>query len=172
MHLVDDETVWKLHSQSSALDPGAELKNTEELVIPVGASNILGALGFVNAAFEVKSQIDCNDAKVPNLVFVPCSSLGTVAGLVLGFALLGFTETKVYGVEISKQIKDKRSKIVQLAMDTYKYMKGFDGDLPAISEQLLNDGLVLVSNYFGSEYGVPTKEGEAAKEMMKEVDFI
>ena len=68
----------------------------------MGASNVIGTLGYVNAAFEVKKQIDCNDAKVPNLVFVPCSSLGTVAGLILGFALLDFKETKVYGVEISK----------------------------------------------------------------------
>ena len=110
------------------------MKDTEELLIPVGASNILGTLGFVNAAFEVKNQIDCNDAKVPNLVFVPCSSLGTVAGLILGFALLGFKDTKIYGVEISKQVQDKRNKTVKLAMDTYKYMKGFDNDLPEINE--------------------------------------
>ena len=37
---------------------------------------------------------------------------------------------------------------------------------------MLNDKLVLVSNFFGKGYGLPTKEGEAAKAMMKDMDFI
>ena len=57
-------------------------------------------------------QIDCNDAKVPNLIFVPCGSLGTIAGLLLGFVLLGFKDTKIYGVEVSKDTPDKRPKVI------------------------------------------------------------
>ena len=37
---------------------------------------------------------------------------------------------------------------------------------------MLNEKLVLVSNYFGTGYGIKTKEGEAAKVLMKELDFI
>lgn len=56
-------------------------------------------------------QIDCNDAKVPNLIFLPCGSLGSIAGLLLGFALLGFKETKIYGVEVSGDNPNKRPKV-------------------------------------------------------------
>ena len=56
-------------------------------------------------------QIDCNDAKVPNLIFIPCGSMGTVAGLLLGFALLEFKDTIIYAVEISKDTPDRRPKV-------------------------------------------------------------
>ena len=74
-------------------------------------NHCLGTIGFVNAAFEVKMQIDCNDAKVPNLIFLPCGSLGSIAGLLLGFALLGFNETKIYGVEIYSNNPNQRAQV-------------------------------------------------------------
>jgi len=71
---------------------------------------------------------------VPNLIFVACSSFGTVAGLLLGLCLLGFQDTKVYGVEVEKEPANKRKPIIELALETYKYMLGFDSSLPEITE--------------------------------------
>jgi len=54
MELLDITQIEKLHEESMQRDlitnpPG------EEWTIPIGASNIIGTLGFVNAAFEVKN---------------------------------------------------------------------------------------------------------------------
>jgi len=54
MDLIDDTQLYKLHEESMQRDlvnnpPG------EEWTLPIGGSNIIGTLGFVNAAFEIKN---------------------------------------------------------------------------------------------------------------------
>eukprot|EP00828_Plagiopyla_frontata_P041196 TRINITY_DN5794_c0_g1_i2.p2 TRINITY_DN5794_c0_g1~~TRINITY_DN5794_c0_g1_i2.p2 ORF type:complete len:310 (-),score=64.02 TRINITY_DN5794_c0_g1_i2:1381-2310(-) len=171
MKLKTKEELSELHLQSLQQDLNAQ-QEIDEWLIPGGGSNILGTIGFINAAFEVKMQIDCNDAKVPNLIFIPCGSMGTVAGLLLGFALLEFKDTIIYAVEISKDTPDRRPKIIKLALDTLKYLKQHDDSIPDITEEYLNSKLVLISNFFGTGYGTPTIESEQTKKLLKELDFI
>jgi len=52
--------------------------------IPTGGSTPLGALGFVNAAFELKEQIDAGILPMPDYIYVACGSVGTTVGLLLG----------------------------------------------------------------------------------------
>ncbi|HVT36558.1 MAG TPA: pyridoxal-phosphate dependent enzyme, partial [Nevskiaceae bacterium] len=59
------------------------------LWIPPGGSNALGALGYVNAAYELKAQIDARAVPAPQAIYLPISSMGSVAGLVAGLALAG-----------------------------------------------------------------------------------
>ena len=55
-------------------------------VIPVGGSNSIGALGYVNAAFELKSQLQHLGTTFDYIVHAT-SSGGTQAGLVVGSKL-------------------------------------------------------------------------------------
>lgn len=55
-------------------------------VIPVGGSNSIGALGYVSAMYELKSQIEHIGENFDHLVFAT-SSGGTQAGLVIGSKL-------------------------------------------------------------------------------------
>ena len=57
-------------------------------VIPEGASNWLGAMGYVRAAEEIRNQLDASGLTVDRIVF-PCGSGGTYAGLLLGKKLFG-----------------------------------------------------------------------------------
>ncbi len=65
-----------------------------------GGSNAVGTLGFVNAAFELKEQIDAGAAPKPSVIFCPVGSNGTLAGLTLGARLAGLAST-VIGVRVS-----------------------------------------------------------------------
>ena len=56
------------------------------LVVPVGASTPRGALGYVRAAVEMREQVGAGGG--PVWIFTSSSSGGTLAGLILGCALL------------------------------------------------------------------------------------
>jgi len=57
--------------------------------IPTGGSNEIGALGFVNAAFELKEQVTQGLLPEPDFIYVVLGSTGTAAGLILGARLAG-----------------------------------------------------------------------------------
>lgn len=58
-------------------------------VIPPGGSNVLGTLGYVDAALELKAQVDEGLLPEPDFLFVTYGSGSTAAGLLLGARLAG-----------------------------------------------------------------------------------
>ncbi len=57
--------------------------------IPPGGSCALGALGYVNAAFELKMQIERGELPEPDEIFIAYGTMGTAAGLALGIRAAG-----------------------------------------------------------------------------------
>ncbi|HPF41696.1 MAG TPA: pyridoxal-phosphate dependent enzyme [Phycisphaerae bacterium] len=57
--------------------------------IAPGGTNRRSMLGHVNAALELKAQIDAGAMPAPDFIFVVLGSLGTAAGLALGLKLAG-----------------------------------------------------------------------------------
>lgn len=53
-------------------------------MVPVGASNPLGTLGYVDAMFELERQVENGETPMPKYIFIPVGSCGTYAGLLLG----------------------------------------------------------------------------------------
>lgn len=69
--------------------------------IPVGGSNRLGALGFVDAALELAAQVQARALPEPDLIVAALGSGGTVAGLLAGLAQAGL-RTRVLGVTVAE----------------------------------------------------------------------
>ena len=67
--------------------------------IPTGGSCPLGIIGFVNAAFELKEQIECGIMLEPDYIYVATGSCGTLTGLILGVRAAGL-KTKVIGIAV------------------------------------------------------------------------
>jgi len=44
----------------------------------------LGTLGYVDAMFELKRQVENGETPMPKYIFIPVGSCGTYAGLLLG----------------------------------------------------------------------------------------
>ncbi|MFA6263957.1 MAG: pyridoxal-phosphate dependent enzyme [Candidatus Babeliales bacterium] len=63
--------------------------------IPSGGSNEIGALGFVNAIYELKEQIAQGVMPEPDYIYVAIGSVGTAAGLRLGVEVAGLKSTVV-----------------------------------------------------------------------------
>lgn len=101
-------------------DPAAQLEDLatrleaqgfRPYVIPVGGSNALGALGYVESALEIAQQ--CEGAVSLSSVVVASGSAGTHAGLAVGLERL-MPEVELIGVTVSRSVADQKPKVVTL----------------------------------------------------------
>ena len=104
---------------STALGPemerGAEALRREgrkPYVIPVGGSDPVGSLGYVEGALEMREQCD-ETGWEPDLVVCPTSSGGTHAGLLAGIPAL-FPRTRVLGIGVGDDPGEVREKVGHL----------------------------------------------------------
>ncbi len=141
---------------------GARLRNSGAFFLFAGGSNIEGCIGFVNAAFELKQQIDQGVMPIPQVIYCPVGSSSTVAGLTLGCLLAGLP-TKVVGVRVAPSHLGifpacTPGTIYQLMRKTYHYMRRLDAAIPELPLPRIN----LDEGYYGRGYGMATEKGNEA----------
>jgi 1-aminocyclopropane-1-carboxylate deaminase/D-cysteine desulfhydrase-like pyridoxal-dependent ACC family enzyme len=133
----------------------AEKDGVEPAVLPMGGTNALGALGFVNAAFEVLEQGRGSAMHEPGLVYVAGGTLGTAVGLAIGFAAAG-AATKVVAVRVTPEEIGSDAVASELVSATVGQVRSLD---PGFPELRMNDvNLDLRHDWFEPGYGVPTPE--------------
>ncbi len=119
--------------------------------IPVGGSNKLGALGYVDAARELAAQVAAGWMPEPDLLVVALGSGGTAAGLVAGLALEGM-RTRVLAVTVADPAwlveRMTRSLACRCA--------------PSLRRQEVLGRLEHERRYLGAGYGHGTERGRAA----------
>jgi 1-aminocyclopropane-1-carboxylate deaminase/D-cysteine desulfhydrase-like pyridoxal-dependent ACC family enzyme len=71
------------------------------------ASTPLGMVGYVSAAFELKSQIELGLLPEPDLVYIALATLGTAVGLMLGFKAASL-KCQVIGVDNGGQVLGRK----------------------------------------------------------------
>lgn len=123
--------------------------------IPGGGSSPVGALGYVNAAFELVRQFEEANEPFPEIIVVAAGTAGTYAGILLGLRWLGL-ETKVVGVRVVERVVCNKPLVVHLTNQTAELLRhhGARG-VPTISSA----DVVLDHNQLGDGYGVPTDRG-------------
>ena len=136
-----------------------ELEGKKPFVIPYGGSNITGALGFVNAAKELKEQLITQNLKIDYLFFAS-SSGGTQAGLTLGNDLyhlnmklipIGIDKNETQGLSLEEMV-------LQLVNEGKLLLD--------IKKEYMLDELKINNDYNDAGYGVITEnEKEAIKEL-------
>jgi 1-aminocyclopropane-1-carboxylate deaminase/D-cysteine desulfhydrase-like pyridoxal-dependent ACC family enzyme len=130
------------------------------MLIAPGGSDRFGTLGYVNAALELAQQIEAGDLPQPAEIHVAAGTLGTAAGLALGFALLKspvrITATRVIGRLVANRwalrsrIRDAARTLGSAGVDTRD----------ALRHAMRHTR--LVGTHLGRGYGHATPEGEAA----------
>ena len=132
-----------------------------------GGSSVEGTLGFVNAALELRDQIDAGDMPVPERIVCPVGSSATLAGLTIGCALAGLS-TRVDGVRVAPSHLGPFPACTpatagKLMQQTLKFLdRHLKHRRPAVPEPILHD------DYFGAGYGQVTSEGQQAIEQFAE----
>ena len=117
-------------------------------LVPGGASNTVGALGYVNCAIELLEQADAIGLSIDHIV-TATGSAGTQAGLVTGLKALQ-RDIPLLGIGVNAPQDAQEEKVYQLACATAEVI-----GKPGI---IARDDVAANCNYVGEGYGVPTDE--------------
>ena len=185
-HRVTDPTEYYTHSGNVLLDRifGANLREypggtdfdaaiekvAEEVrkgggkpyIIPGGASNPVGALGYVNCAIEMLGQFEERGVDVSHIV-TATGSAGTQAGLVVGLKAM---ESKIplLGIGVNIPRDEQEEKVYKLACETAEFI-GKPGCVA-------REDVVANCNYVGAGYGVPTESMNEAVLMLARTEGL
>ncbi len=155
------ERVDALHApaeQLNALRDRLEAQGFRPYVVPVGGSNALGALGYVECAQEIAHQ---SEGVVDfAAVVVASGSAGTHAGLAVGLEAL-LPETELVGVTVSRKVADQLPLVSALRQN-------LDGLLETHSRA----DITLWDDYFAPRYGMPSEEGMEAVKLLARLEGI
>lgn len=163
LDLMDTEVVMvdALHDPAAQLEEQAtrlEAQGFRPYIVPVGGSNALGALGYVECAQEMAHQIE--GVVDFAAVVVASGSAGTHAGLAVGLEVL-MPETELVGVTVSRKADEQRPKVVAIQQQ-----------LAALLELTASAPITLWDEYFGPQYGMPNEEGMEAIKLLARLEGI
>jgi len=133
----------------------------------LGIGSPLGSIGFVNAIFELKKQIDQGILEEPDIIFVAAGSTGTAAGLTAGCKIVGL-KTKIYFVNVSRDIVVSPKVLISTANKAIKYLRKRDKTIPNVS--VTEEDFKMIKGYLGSEYGIKTIRSQDAVDLIEEVE--
>ena len=154
----------------AALDTILE-QESSTYFIPTGGSVPLGALGYVNAAFELKDQIQKGMVPEPDFIYLPIGSCGTTAGLLLGFALAKIN-SKIIGVAIEPEeaVDEFQINTQKLFLATNELLHTLSTDIPLL--EFPEEQLIINKNFCGEYYGQWLPAGDDAAQLMKNKEDI
>lgn len=115
-------------------------------IIPEGASNEIGCLGYVECMEEMKEFIEKEKIEA---IYLAVGSGGTYAGLLLGKKLLDM-KVRLIGVIVCDSIKFFKGKIEDIC---HKAILQYEFPLSISSEDI-----ELIEGYIGAGYGIPYEE--------------
>ena len=163
LDLMDAEVIMvdALHNPIELLAEEAthlEAQGFRPYVVPVGGSNALGALGYVECAQEIAHQ---SEGVVDfAAVVVASGSAGTHAGLAVGLEHL-LPETELAGVTVSRQV-DAQLPLVERLRQSLAEKLEVQAKAP----------ITLWDDYFAPRYGEPNDEGMAAVKLLAQLEGI
>lgn len=138
-------------------------------IVPTGGTSPLGALGYVNAAFELADQVAGGELPEPAWIFVPLGSGGTVAGLVAGLKLAGL-RSRVAAVLVTDILPPSPARLARLANRALRSIG--ERVAPAASLVVNAEDFVILTGHVGAAYGAPTEEGRRAAELVQRTQGI
>ena len=142
-------------------------EGTKPYIIPTGGSSPLGTLGYVDAAAELKKQIEEGLLPQPDRRYIPVGSAGIAAGLLLGLQLQN-SKAHIYCVltEPDDAEHTLSKKIEKLFKETDTLLRVHNKNIPELD--CLATNYTIVTGYTGTDYGVASpKASEALNVMLK-----
>ncbi|HLU04933.1 MAG TPA: D-cysteine desulfhydrase [Woeseiaceae bacterium] len=159
--LLDKLFGASLRNVAKGTDMEAELEAVAEqlrkdgdvpYVIPGGGSNPVGALGYVNCAFELVMQANQLKLAIDHVVHAT-GSAGTQAGLAAGLKAI-HADVPLLGIGVGAPREEQEQRVFDLAAKT--------ADFIGAPATVRRDDIVCNCDYVGPGYGVPTDAMNAA----------
>ncbi|HVY62611.1 MAG TPA: pyridoxal-phosphate dependent enzyme [Planctomycetota bacterium] len=136
--------------------------------VPMGGSDALGTLGYVEAGLEVAAQVEAGLLPPPDAVLVAAGTCGTLAGLVVGLGLAGFSAPRVVGVRVVPAFIASEARVRSLvsgALALLGLREGLGCELPRF--EILGDQL---GRGYGHETPAAVEARDAARVAGLETD--
>ena len=132
---------------------------------PIGGSTLTGAMGFVEAARELKEQLQAMNLHIDQVYFASCSG-GTQAGLLLGKALYGL-EAELVPVSIEKPEMGEVSLEASVLQIVNQGREALD-----LKQSFSLQDLKLLGGYDDAGYGVLTRNEKEAIQLLARTEGI
>jgi L-cysteate sulfo-lyase len=116
-------------------------------VMPVGGSNAIGSLGYVDCGLELAQQLEAQQLSFDAIVLAT-GSAGTQAGLLAGLALAGM-DIPVLGITVSRSSETQCEKVLALLHEVQDVL---------VQPRLNADHVICFDQYYGASYGDPTPQ--------------
>jgi len=160
-----------IEHRAGGLDMNAEMAATAQnlraqgrrvYVIPGGGSNVTGALGYVDCAFELLAQANARSLAIDHIVHAT-GSTGTQAGLVAGLAAMN-AGIPLLGVSVRAARAQQEENVYKLACATAEKL-----GCPGVVRR---DQVLANSDYVGEGYGIPAPSTIEAIEIFAQLEGI
>jgi len=145
------------------------LDGTAPYLIPAGGTSPIGVAGYVNAAFELKTQLDTLNISGPVKIFVPFGTMGTVAGLIIGLKASGINSS-VIAVSVVPSFVASKKALNNLLTDSISLFTTLDLSFSKI--RIVDDDYTIDNSQFGEGYGISTEKTDQAIELFKQQESI
>lgn len=151
IHFVSDEGA-ATSVCIAKLENDARVKGETPYVVPLGASDATGALGYAECARELLGQC-VKQAIAPSAIVLATGSAGTHAGLLGGLRLLG-SAVPVIGISVSEPADIKRAKVRNI----------LDAMIAKVGKEVVvpDSEVIVFDDYTGPGYTIPTSESHEA----------
>jgi 1-aminocyclopropane-1-carboxylate deaminase/D-cysteine desulfhydrase-like pyridoxal-dependent ACC family enzyme len=97
------------------------------------ASTPVGMIGYVNAGFELKKQIDQGVLPEPDFIYVALATLGTAVGLMLGLKAAGL-RSRIVAVDLGGKMLGKKiatfANVTKHFRETNELLRSYDQSFP------------------------------------------
>lgn len=166
-HFGADIRVGPISARARAAEAARALREDglEPYWIEMGGSSPLGNVGLVNAAFELKEQVDAGQMPEPDFLYIALGTMGSAVGLMLGLKAAGM-KTIVVPVRASSPDTSSEAKLAAMFKETNEYLRALDPSFPLIAPDSLKGA--VRGRYLGKGYGLPTPKGARAMAVFKE----
>ncbi len=131
-------------------------------IVPGGASNKIGALGYVNCAMEMVTQANERGLVIDHMV-TATGCAGTHAGLIFGLKATN-SQIPLLGIGVNAAKADQEQKVFDLAVETAEYVGA-----PGCVERA---DVVANCDYIGDGYGIPTPSMVEAVTMLARLEGL
>ena len=131
-------------------------------IIPGGASNTVGALGYVDCGIELLQQFSEHALEIDHIV-TATGSAGTHAGLAVGLRGSG-SDIPILGIGVNAPQDVQEERVFKLAVET--------ADLVGASGCVVREDIIADCNYIGPGYGQPTESMNEAILMLARLEGL
>jgi D-cysteine desulfhydrase family pyridoxal phosphate-dependent enzyme len=148
-------------ARTAALHAEADAEGRRIFIVVGGGSDATGALGYVNASFELAGQAQSAGIDVGRIVLAASTS-GTAAGLVVGTALAGL-DTTVDIACVLAPVAETRPLVEQLVADTAALLGAAEPG---------QDRWQITDTTLGQGYGIPSTATLDAVELLARTEGV